>query len=411
MLSKKIFAPLYIVLAIVLLLNSCKKSKPKPEEKAPEPEIVALPSSAYVNQEITIKGKYSYPLEGKVFINDEEVPIISSSANEIVVQIPIIPYPTRKAKITVVDKETTWSKDLLLADVWLAVSSQSVFNHYLTIGTFTISNTSYMMARTDDEQGVGLFQFNNQNYTWKRLELPLPKFAYAVLTQTATKAYLYIWGAESNFWEYNPATNAWKALANHPVRERSGGAMFAIGDKVYLGMGSSSDLGSQAEDNSFYRYNITDNDWERALDFPAPLNSTSRLSMASFVINNIAYVGCGATNSGQNDFHSYNQSTGQWQRVADLPDARMATCSFMVKGYGYVATGFSFDGGGERDCYRYNPATNKWTLLKDHIGVELLGGDGIRNSFSFVNEGKVYIGEGFGGGPTNYLLQADQKDL
>lgn len=81
-----------------------------------------------------------------------------------------------------------------------------------------------------------------------------------------------------------------------------------------------------------------------------------------------------------------------WTPKADLPNAnrgRHHPVSWGIGDYGYVVTGTTSQQGTTNDFFRYDPATDTWTVMDDFPGL--------RRSFSIgdVYNGEGYIGFGF----------------
>lgn len=58
-----------------------------------------------------------------------------------------------------------------------------------------------------------------------------------------TKGYLYSNNTLRDFFEFNPATHTWTAIANFPGYYRSNAVGFNIGTKGYVGTGFIEDIG------------------------------------------------------------------------------------------------------------------------------------------------------------------------
>jgi hypothetical protein len=148
--------------------------------------------------------------------------------------VPNAPYPLGKATITLkmLDYTVTYSADMVIKDKWLLVSKVP-FNDYGSAGAFTINNTSYVIASSQDylNNQQFLWKFNPTDFSWQQIVIPFT-CTNAKVTTNGNKAYLYTSSATNNFYEFDPATNQWTKKTDYPVvAVRQSGAMFAIGQK------------------------------------------------------------------------------------------------------------------------------------------------------------------------------------
>jgi N-acetylneuraminic acid mutarotase len=221
-----------------------------------------------------------------------------------------------------------------------------------------------------------------------------------------SKAYLYTNSAINNFWEFDPGSNTWTQKTDYPAGMRQYETMFAIGSKVYLGLGSSSPAFATPDaDDTFYQYNVNTNSWSQIASYPDAQYYGFRNLASAFVINNIAYVGCGATNTGMYKFYAYSPVSNSWYGIQDFPAAQSYTTGFSFGSYGFIANGQPLAGTPTHDCYKYDPVADAWTHLNDYIGCNPCGW-GIERGYAFVNNGNVYVGGGNSSSSTFYLYQA-----
>jgi hypothetical protein len=113
--------------------------------------------------------------------------------------------------------------------------------------------------------------------------------------------------------------------------------------------------------------------WRRLADFPGG----ARYKGAAFTIGGYGYSGLGAKigNNMQRDIWKFNPADESWTWVADLPgDGRIFPFVFRNQTYAYIGGGQSLDNTASQvplpDFYRFNPANNTWTRLKDVSFVE-----------------------------------------
>lgn len=373
-----------------------------------KPEITFAPGSAYINDAIIIKGKYFHPLAIKntVVFEHTTAQINSASSSELTMNVPNGAYPHRTAtiKLTMLDYVITYTIDMSISDKWVVVNDAVPFNVTMPAGTFTINNVSYAVASSKEfgDPRNYLWKFNPEDFSWQKITIPV-NFSRGIVTSNGIKAYLYIYDDIDNFWEFNPATNTWTKKTSYLYGRRNGTIMFATNGKVYVGGGYREfDL---QPDNTFYEFDIAANTWKQIANFPDTFGNF-RSEAAAFVINNVAYVGCGATNTGMSDFYKYNPANNTWVRLHDFPDARHYTSSFTLNGYGYVVGGTRVGGSSTRTCFKYDPVADTWTALKEDVGLWLLGASGFERGFAFSNNGKAYAGGGDSAAANYQLLQA-----
>jgi gliding motility-associated-like protein len=108
----------------------------------------------------------------------------------------------------------------------------------------------------------------------------------------------------NDFWEFNPAANAWVQKANFPGAARAYAAGFSIGTNGYIGTGADN-IGNIFDD--FYEWNQSANTWSQKANYP---NQVSDIDHAAFSIGCQGYFGTGAddpSSPGQffNDFWEY----------------------------------------------------------------------------------------------------------
>lgn len=186
------------------------------------------------------------------------------------------------------------------------------------------------------------------------------------------------------FFCYDPATNTWEQKANFPGVGRRGGVGFAIGDFGYIGTGSYY--------SDFYKYDPSNDTWSPVASMP----TAGRISAVGFELDGYGYVGTGSTSGAQKDFWQYDPNTNQWTQKADVGSIpRQESSGFGVLGKGYILTGDNYSSGDNySDMYEYDPINDTWTQLEDFPGTA-------RRYLSSIAMGNVaYAGLGTSG--TNF---------
>ncbi|MCB9291458.1 MAG: T9SS type A sorting domain-containing protein [Lewinellaceae bacterium] len=195
---------------------------------------------------------------------------------------------------------------------------------------------------------------------------------------------------EKDVWSYDFATDTWQEHGNFPGTPFRNAASFVIGDTAYIVTGHD---GSDYVD-FFWKYHPATDTWEELPPFPGGVQSFP----VAFTINDKGYVTLGGIGSDQPDntvYHTYlleyDPATGSWTERSDFPgEGRWRAFSFVIDGKAYV-------GGGSReresgllfsDTYRYDPVTDSWAEVARFPEGWGLG------CFSFSLEGRGYVGEG-----------------
>lgn len=202
-----------------------------------------------------------------------------------------------------------------------------------------------------------------------------------------TKVYIGL-GASNNgkylsdFWELDTKTSTWKQVAGFPGKPRAYAVSFVIGAKAYVGTGR---IGGQSGTayKDFWEYNPTTDTWRQVTDLPGE----ARAEAVSFVLNNQGYVGTGQGIADKKDFWKYDPATEQWSQVAGFAGIeRHAAVSFVANNEAYVGTGRR--GSFFNDFWKYTPATDQWTKIVDLPAKGRVGAVG----FAIGNTGYVGLG-------------------
>lgn len=249
----------------------------------------------------------------------------------------------------------------------------------------------------------------------------------------------------------SPDEPVWQPLAERMNGHRQEASCFAIGSKVYFGLGFKSfwPVGANPPENGFlndfWELDADTQKWKRLADFPGE----KRGAYIAFAINNRGYIVFGYSMlckpgeptcgyySNYKDIWEYNPTTDTWKKVAvidELFDTRSGkamvinqkaylliefklfefdpatyfvtkkapvdlpfSCgTFSINNRGYAFLG---DGGfGNKSVYEYDPLADKWTKKKDFPGEY--------RSFpvSFTLNGSGYCGGGYQeGNPYQYF--------
>ncbi|MFM2224948.1 MAG: hypothetical protein RJA07_1150 [Bacteroidota bacterium] len=220
-------------------------------------------------------------------------------------------------------------------------------------------------------------------------------------------------------WKYNPNIDVWQKQTDFPAQPRVGGFIFSNNDSCVIGLGTNNFYPSITYDiwsynplqngwhsqgytphlayqmfpvsNSFvvgnvgyylgidgsnlpsiWAYNLTSKTWTNKNSFPAGY----RFGMFSFWVNNKLYVGGGqASGTYYFTLYSYDPITNQWTQKANVPlsmkNIISDASSFTLGNLSYLCTGDRYpQTHASKECWQYNPATDKWRKLPDFPGIK-----------------------------------------
>ena len=187
------------------------------------------------------------------------------------------------------------------------------------------------------------------------------------------------WVPIDNAWEYDPASDTWKALAPMPTKRGSPVAV-TVGNKMYVIGGATTPPGSSEPSvhpqrphvsvSTVEEYDPATNTWRGRAPMPTPRNHAT-----AGVVNGKVYViggrvGAAFISAGSSNVdvvEEYDPATDTWGSAkAKMPSARSAMASGVYGGRIYVTGG---EGQNAQMMYTfraleaYDPAANRWTLM------------------------------------------------
>lgn len=360
------------------------------------PVINFVPQDVYANQDITIQGAYFHPILDKnnIYIEDIEVNLTTGNTEILDTKVPLGPFPRRKAIVSLqlLDLIVEYEIELNILDKWVMVSNSLPFRFNRNINNAAVANNeAFVIAPSADELSeiptYYLWKLNPEDFSWEQSSIPFTMKWGAVSVSNGNKLFIYDAESDNGFWQFDPITEQWSQLTAYPGARRDYATHFSIDNDIYIGMGADLEPDTSIIYGDFYKYSPSTNSWTQITDFTYQ-NYFSRTETSTFVIDDIAYVGNGAKNTGMFDYWSYHPNTDEWIRIADFDDPRSYTGSFELNGYGYVTGGTPIGEGNRNDCWKYDPSSNSWSQIDD-IGHIERGGH-----FSFSLNGKGYIGGG-----------------
>tara|TARA_B000000532_G_scaffold227918_1_gene207239 strand:+ start:1772 stop:3583 length:1812 start_codon:yes stop_codon:yes gene_type:complete len=243
--------------------------------------------------------------------------------------------------------------------------------------TFSNDNYGFVVAGSYSNE---VYRYDKSNDSWSQLSnFPAAGRGYSYGVTVGNKAYMGLGSTfngsfPNDWWEYDMDNDTWTQLSNFPGNGRNHPAMIPVGNKIYMGCGSNT---SNLSD--WWEFDILQNSWTQKTSLPA----NDRHHPFYFGIGDFAYVGFGhgsspgpGTNSSTgvsiyNDFYRYDPSNDSWLRLNDFPsEARVAGTQFSYNNNGYVLSGDGDDHGplSSGEFWEYNPLTDNWSQLPSHPG-------------------------------------------
>src|SRR5579871_1784306 len=198
-------------------------------------------------------------------------------------------------------------------------------------------------------------------------------FGGFVLPQSGPPAWVPI----DNAWEYDPATDAWKALAPMPTR-RGAAAAAVIDGKAYVVGGATVPTGTNEPAvapgrphlavGTLEEYDIATNTWRERRPMPTARNHLLAGAVGGklYAIGGrigAAFIGLA---SDTDVVEEYDPASDLWRIKARMPTPRSALAGGVYEGRVYVAGGEMQDmqkSATFRAFEGYDPASNTWTVM------------------------------------------------
>ncbi|TAL60361.1 MAG: hypothetical protein EPN85_07400, partial [Bacteroidetes bacterium] len=279
---------------------------------------------------------------------------------------------------------------------WVQKASLPPGNERLTAVAFTIGSKGYL--------GTGIFPSNPLTYlsdfweydpvtdAWtQKANFAGGLRGYAVGCSINGKGYLgtgqNLSGAYSDWWEYDPSANAWLQKANYPV-VTAGAFSFSINTKGYIGTGGDATWNCR---DDFYEYDPVTDAWIPKANFPGGIRVD--VDRAVFVIGTNGYCGTGYCISGGSyfDLWEYNSLTNGWTQKANYPGpAVIGATGFSLCGIGFLGLGKAWSNPvNPPDFWQFDPVSNLWSAAPSFPAP------GRCDQPSFVINDKAYVGTGY----------------
>lgn len=273
---------------------------------------------------------------------------------------------------------------------------------------FVIDNKAYVVGGYNadaNKRQNDVLQYDPANNSWTT-KAPFPGTArsQAVAFVIGKKAYVGtglddLSNRLKDFYEYDPATNVWTKIADFGDGTingaRYGCLSFSANNRGFVGAGYNGNAQSD-----LWEYLPATNTWVQRASL-----SSKRVNGFVMVINNVPYVLGGSNNNitvktvekynlADNNAGAFEQKAQLTQRdksgnVITQPIARDLAATFAIGNFGYIATG-SIGGSPFGDTWQYDPATDTW-LEYYSLSKEASPRDGAV-SFAIGNFGYITTG-------------------
>ena len=203
---------------------------------------------------------------------------------------------------------------------------------------------------------------------------------------------------------------SWDKLGDFKGYPRTGASCFVINGVAYVGCGFNYELagiaGASGRLKDFWRYDDANDDWIQVADFPGGVRSGA----VAFSLNGKGYVGAGFDELSlpRSDFYEFDPSygtRGKWTRIADLGYTIDQHDTTVIPRYGALAftvKNRAFVGGG----HYVSDLKDMWEYDKaNNVWKQApsLGGSKRQNGFAMVINDIAYVG----GGSDNLQLAKD----
>ncbi len=188
-------------------------------------------------------------------------------------------------------------------------------------------------------------------------------FGYVGLGATTTN------DIKKDFWKFDPAGNgglgSWTQLSDFPANDTRDCAAFVLNNKIYVGLGGSSNPIETSR--IFFVYDPLANSWDNGSVVPL-FPGAPRQNASAFVLDGEAYVGLGYQNTWPgllfDDMYKYSTAATEWDSLNSFPGgARFAAISFVLNNIPYIGYGAQILPMGYIDLWSYNKSDDTWTSV------------------------------------------------
>lgn len=261
---------------------------------------------------------------------------------------------------------------------------------------FGIGDKGYVLCGRGEDNAIysDMYVYDASADRWlEAKETPLARRVNGCACVAGDKAYIglgfcgHAYGDDAylnDWWEYTPATDTWRRLADFPGENTVGAVAYTDGTHIYcvhgFGWGFTTDV---------LCYDIAADTW-MVVTRPNPPEHASMAGTGA-TLQGRHYFGTGYNTHSLCEWYEIDFQS-DWTKRKSVPGKREnAVCAASVN-YIYLANGQHFggtltDGQTFDDILRYAPETDTWTLA-GHTAEAAI------NRIGFTINGKAYIGLG-----------------
>lgn len=229
-------------------------------------------------------------------------------------------------------------------NAWTQIASMGGTGRYLAAG-MTISSKGYVFTGRDAVgQTQDLWEYNPASNTWtKKKSFPGSSRRSAIAFGIGSKGYCGIGVPLAlDFYEYDPATDTWTKKANYPGGGGfavSNAASFVLGNKGYVGTGCNGSNNNNWN-SEFYEYDPATDKWTKKANF----GGGARAYTIGFALPgcNKGYIGTGRDASSiYDDIWEYDPILNTWTVVPTSPANfwRQGAVAITIANKAYIGTG------------------------------------------------------------------------
>ena len=265
---------------------------------------------------------------------------------------------------------------------------------------FVIGEKAYLFAGRDSTGNShnDLWRYSPETDSWEDMgPTPLAPRVNATACVSDGKVYIGLGflGRYSNdssymqdWWEYTPATDSWKRLADYPNSYTDCATAFTGDGELYVGYGFCWNYR-----RDFFRYDIASDRWD-SIDVNVSFHGYPSRSFGGTgcTCRSRHFMGTGFYKGSLNWWAELVDGT-HWEKRAVVPGkTRTLAASTATDQYIYLSGGIHYGGVNTtgqllQDIHRYDPLNDSWS----HVAVLP---EGLMNHLSFAIGRRVYVGLG-----------------